>query len=559
MCEAHGSLRGAQHSVEAPLASGSSLTALHSPHIVARTPASGAFQEEKNALREALTAHDAARDKQREELKAARGTLRFRSEGEIDAECARLEATIAHSTMPLAEEKKLLLQIKELQKQKGDVAGVADRQAKLSDGDEGRKALVDRIKAKDGEVEAVKAQKNALQAQLQAQRSKEEALVGDLPALQAEREATWTALQAARAAQRQLRDQHKAAEDVWWANEKVWRQQQRDEKQKKCVVGTCCPDLAMLMLTRALVSGCQSRWEESQAERKARNEARRKYEEENAPLPFAEEVLLCDQLSAYLATWVPDAPTASAPEAAAAPHSNGHAAPAKRAVEAPTAKMLVSKKNQVDEEMYAVGGKAGKGGKGGKSAAASAAATNAGAASSAAQPPSVPPPQQQRSANERLSHSLDALASFTKVGMVPPSTVGEISKAKGDVASKKAKYLDQRVGALAKQAAQRAARDAAEAEGREYVPPQEEGEAAQPAAQPPTETATGAQDVAAAAAGAVGQPEGAAPEAAVAAVGEPGQGKGGDEAEAAPLDARVSLTLSVPEEDRVEVDMEILV
>lgn len=199
-------------------------------------PASGCFQEEKSALREALTAHDAARDKQREELKAARGTLRFRSEGEIDAECARLEAMIAHSTMPLAEEKKLLLQIKELQKQKGDVAGVADRQAKLNDGDEGRKALVDRIKAKDAEVEAVKAQKNALQAQLQAQRSKEEALVGDLPALQAEREATWTALQATRAAQRQLRDQHKAAEDVWWANEKVWRQQQRDEKQKKCVV-----------------------------------------------------------------------------------------------------------------------------------------------------------------------------------------------------------------------------------------------------------------------------------------------------------------------------------
>ena len=203
----------------------------------------GRFQEEKGALREALTAHDAARDKQREELKAARGTLRFRSGEEIDAECARLEATIAHSTMPLTEEKKLLLQIKELQKQKGDLAGVADKQARLTDGDDSRKALVDRIKAKDAEVEAVKAQRSVLQSQLQAQKSKEEALVADLPTLQTEREATWTALQAARAAQRQLRDQHKAAEDVWWANEKLWRQQQRDEKQRKCVLlaGCCQP------------------------------------------------------------------------------------------------------------------------------------------------------------------------------------------------------------------------------------------------------------------------------------------------------------------------------
>ena len=59
------------------------------------------------------------------------------------------------------------------------------------------------------------------------------------------------------------------------------------------------------------------------------------------------------------------------------------------------------------------------------------------------------------------------------------------------------------------------------------------------------------------------QTEGAAPEATKAAPQEePEQEKAaasGGDAEAAPRDARVSLTLSVPEEDRVEVDMTILV
>ena len=274
-------------------------------------------------------------------------------------------------------------------------------------------------------------------------------------------------------------------------------------------------------------------------------------------------MLLCDQLSAYLATWVPDAavaPAAGAPDAGAAPHSNGQtvAPPAKRAVEAPTAKMLVSKKNQADEEMYVVGGKAGKGGKGARNGGASAAGPSS---SSAPQQPSAPPPTQ------RLTHSLDALASFTKVSLVPPATVGEVAKAKGDVAAKKAKYLDQRVAALAKQAAQRAAREAAEAEGKEYVAPPEEG-AAQ-AAPPPTEAAVQPQvapEEAAPGTPEVKHTEGAAPEAAKAvedaaqpAAAAAAAAAGDDGAEAAPRDARVSLSLSVPEEDRVSVDMVILV
>ena len=55
---------------------------------------------------------DAARDRVREELKTARGALKFRSPEEIAQEVARLQHTLEHTTMPLNDEKKLLSQIK---------------------------------------------------------------------------------------------------------------------------------------------------------------------------------------------------------------------------------------------------------------------------------------------------------------------------------------------------------------------------------------------------------------------------------------------------------------
>lgn len=309
------------------------------------------------------------------------------------------------------------------------------------------------------------------------------------------------------------------------------------------------------------------RWEESQAERKARAEARRKYEEENAPPPFAEEVLLCDQLCAYLSTWAPDAAAApGATEAAtpaAAPHSNGHVVAAKRAVEAPTAKVLVGKKNQADElsGLYAVsGGKASKQRSGASGAAQSGSGSAGAAPSNAAAPP-------QRSPSERLTHSMDALASFAKVGLVAPSTVGDAVKSKEAVAAKKTAYLAKRVDALAKREAQRAAREAAEAEGKEYVEPAEEVAADEkpseaqptgemvaevsPAQEPP---ATPAAEPAAPETPAVKAPE-------AESKGKTSAAEAEDGASGAPGERRVCVTLGVPadEEDRVSVDMQILV
>ena len=193
-----------------------------------------ALQDEKAALREELTAMDAARDRAREELKSARGALRFRSPEEITQEVARLQHMLEHTTMPLNDEKKLLTQIKELTKSRDDVKAFGERSAKLVGSEDARKELVERIRAKDAEITAAKADKAAVQATLSAARAKEESHVAGLPALHEERDKVWQAVRACRDAVRKLRDEHKAEEDVWWANEKLWRSQQKEEKQKRC-------------------------------------------------------------------------------------------------------------------------------------------------------------------------------------------------------------------------------------------------------------------------------------------------------------------------------------
>jgi hypothetical protein len=193
------------------------------------------LQDEKNALREELAASDAARDRARDELKAARGALKFRTPEDVLAEIARLEHLLSHTTMPLNEEKRVMTQIKELGKSRDEVKAHGDRAAKLAGGEESRSELVARIRAKDAEITAVKAERTAVQGALAEVRAKEDAHVAGLPALHEERNKVWESLCAARDAGRKLREAFKAQEDAWWSNERLWRTQQREEKQKRCV------------------------------------------------------------------------------------------------------------------------------------------------------------------------------------------------------------------------------------------------------------------------------------------------------------------------------------
>ncbi len=216
---------------------------------------SALLQDEKNALREELTASDAARDRARDELKAARGALKFRTPEDVGAEIQRLEHLMSHTTMPLNEEKRLMTEIKALSKSRDEVKAHGDREAKLAGNQDARASLVERLRAKDAEITAVKADRTAVQAALAAVRAKEDAHVAGLPALHEERNKIWEALCAARDAGRKTRDAFKAQEDAWWSNERVWRTQQRDEKQKRRVPGAPRGRQSIALCTSSFLPG----------------------------------------------------------------------------------------------------------------------------------------------------------------------------------------------------------------------------------------------------------------------------------------------------------------
>ena len=141
----------------------------------------------------------------------------------MEKETARLEDAIAHTTVSLNEEKKMVAQIKELGKSKELVRAYAEAQGKISGDDGNRKAIIDRLKAKDGEIDAVKAEQTTLRGELTATKKKEDKAVSDVPKLSDERDALYESIKANREKIRALRDEHKKKEDAYYERERLWR------------------------------------------------------------------------------------------------------------------------------------------------------------------------------------------------------------------------------------------------------------------------------------------------------------------------------------------------
>lgn len=195
------------------------------------------MQEEKNAIKGELAQSDAARDSMREQLRALRERLRFSRAEDIDAEIAKLEHRIAHTSMPLNEEKKLIVQIKELTKSRDDVDGVRLLTAKINEQEAVRKMISESIRQKDAEINQIKAEQVEQKQLLEAMRSKDQEELGDVPQLTEEKDRLYQQIKATRDNIQQLKAAFREKENEWWKTEKVVREQQREEKKKRCGSG----------------------------------------------------------------------------------------------------------------------------------------------------------------------------------------------------------------------------------------------------------------------------------------------------------------------------------
>ena len=353
-------------------------------------------QDERNAIRKELQAFDATRERMREQVVTMKSKLRFTTIEAVDREIARLEETHAHTTMSLNDEKKLIAQIKDLNKSRDTVREFAEAQGKVSGDDGVRKSIIERLRAKDDAITAVKTEQNGFRETLNAAKEKSDKAFSDVPKLQEERNACYEVIKAKREEIRTLRAEFKQAEDAYWTREREWRGYLKQEKQKQ--------------------------WEASQEERKAREEARKQWERENAPEPFEAEVTAADQLIAYLAKWDPLSAKAADEKAAA---DAKEAEEKKNAAFAGLQMMNKKMKDEDEDDLFSLSGtsKGKKAKKKGKSEAAG---------------PAGPNP------NERLNISFDAYQHFAKLSLAAPGTVGEVPAMLTSLKEKKDLFLEKR-------------------------------------------------------------------------------------------------------------------
>ena len=378
-------------------------------------------QDERNAIRKELMALDATRERLREQAGAMKSKLRFFSVDAVEKEMARLEDAIAHTTISLNEEKKMVAQIKDLGKSKELVRAYAEAQGKISGDDGSRKAVIDRLKAKDGEIDAVKAEQTSLRGELTATKKKEDKAVSDVPKLNDERNALYETIKANREKIRALRDAHKKKEDAYYERERLWRAYLKVEKQKQ--------------------------WEAGLEERKAREAAKKQWELENAPEPFETEVTAAEQLIAYLAKWDTGASEEKKAEEAARAAEEAARAEARRAAaekaEAAFAGMSLVTKKAPDENVFGlssgVGARGKKGKKFGKKQAGGVGATDESGMSKQSKDTLAPAQK-----NERLQIPFDAYGSFAKLSVTVPTMTADVPKTVAALRLKKAEFLEKR-------------------------------------------------------------------------------------------------------------------
>lgn len=334
----------------------------------------------------------------KEQVLSMKQKLRFFTVEAVDREVAKLEEHHAHNSMSLQEEKKMMTQIKELTRSRDTVKEFNDAQAKINGEDGVRKAIIERIRAKDLEINAVKAEQQQYRASLDQVRSKEEKAGADIPKLQEERNACYEIIKAKREEIRRLRAEFKANEDEYWATEREWRAYLKVEKQKQ--------------------------WEATVEERKARDEARKQWEIENAPEPFEAEVSAAEQLIAYLAKWDPKSTKEATDKAA----EEAAATAAKKADAFKGLKIMNKKMIEEEEEddLFSLSGTS----KGKKAKKKQKYAES--------EEPQGPNPK------ERLNISFDAYAHFSKLSLTAPSLVGEVPAVMNSLKEKKELFLEKR-------------------------------------------------------------------------------------------------------------------
>ncbi|CAM6098538.1 unnamed protein product [Calypogeia fissa] len=344
--------------------------------------------DEKKAIREELDHADKLRERMRADARAVRDKLPYVRMEQIDEEVKKLEYRMSHTSLTLQEEKKLLQQVKDLTKSRDFVKDYNDRLDQITQDEGSRGEILDKIREKDAILNDLRAKQEEQRKVLAQIKEKDASHTVDIPALIEERNETFEKIKVLREQVKEIKAEFRNKEEEYWERERQWKEQQALQRRRE--------------------------YEKREADRKEREKIRKQREAENYIEPYTDEIIMVDQLSSYLQKYAPAVEEAAAAATAGASSTT----PQKAEIVAPkgVGTVLVSKKNKFDEETDSwFSGKS----KGKKAKA----------------------PAPKNKGKEKLSLSLDALTSFEKLKLPPPTTVGDVTKSIEDLRLKKEEYL----------------------------------------------------------------------------------------------------------------------
>lgn len=363
-----------------------------------RSDLKGRFQAvlgQKAELKVQLEQINKHRDVLRVQAKSAKDKTQYMKPEDIDEKVKKLQHKLEHTSMTLNEEKQVINQIKELEASRKLVHQVSSQLDELSNSSELRESIIERMKAKDAELESIKEQEKALDEAMAAVREKEMAGAPNLPELHAEKKECIEIVKLARQAKSDLFAARKAANDEYYQREREFKKQLYEERKIRN-------------------EARNKEYQERQKERKEREEAERGE-------PYEDELLLCDQLVNFLSGMLPKEAKVEVAEVAVTLAAPGEGM-----------KLLKKKGDDDDlEAMYGLSSK-GKGGKKGKK----------------------PAEKEAKPSVVNMQFTLDILSAFSKLKVeVPvknsslPTTLDAIKVAKEDFLAKRGVEKERRAAA----------------------------------------------------------------------------------------------------------------
>lgn len=226
--------------------------------------------EKRRGVRDRLDAATKARDAARASLRDMKSSMRFTSVEAIEGRIAELEQRQAHGSLTLAEEKRVVGEIRALERSKVNVAELTTQMTQLEADDGARDDLQAKAKQATEELTTVRAEEDEWKAKLAELQAAAREKGSKYPEWKEELSKCRDASKAAYERIKELRAENDARWETYKKENAEYRAWLQEERKRQ--------------------------FEERQAERARRDAERAQRAAENAPEPFDREITMAEQL-----------------------------------------------------------------------------------------------------------------------------------------------------------------------------------------------------------------------------------------------------------------------